>query len=50
MTPYTRARFERELRAACDDSVLAVRRAASWAVAARPAPAGRVPAADASGG
>jgi hypothetical protein len=50
MTPYARARFEHELRAACDDSVLAVRRAASWAVAARPAPAERARAADASGG
>jgi hypothetical protein len=50
MTPFLRARFERELHAASRDSVLAVRRAASWAVTTYPAPIGPVPAADASGG
>jgi hypothetical protein len=50
MAPYARSSFARELLGASSDSVFAVRRAASWAVAAHRVPAGVVPAADASGG
>jgi Dolichyl-phosphate-mannose-protein mannosyltransferase len=49
MSPYVGARFDEELRAASADPVLAVRRAASWAVAAR-AGGRRDHVAEASGG